>query len=228
LLLQRSPGREAYPGDIFYVHSQLMERAGQLKPELGGGSMTFLPIVEIQHGDVTGYISTNIISMTDGQIYFSTQLFNKGFRPAVDMGLSVSRIGNKVQWPGMKEFSRDLRLGYLQYRELVQMTQLRAASLSKEAEALLKRGEAITQLLIQPKNQPIEIELQIIYLYALSLGILDKFPPEDIIKFKQKFPEKFKQDQTAFISALRAKQNLNQEDKQLIYQALQDYFMETV
>ncbi|MCX5703499.1 MAG: F0F1 ATP synthase subunit alpha, partial [Candidatus Omnitrophica bacterium] len=103
LLLERAPGREAYPGDIFYVHSQLVERAGYLKPELGGGSMTFFPIVEILQGDVTGYISTNLISMTDGQLYFSTALFNKGFKPAIDFGLSVSRIGNKAQWPAMKE-----------------------------------------------------------------------------------------------------------------------------
>ncbi|MFC1515077.1 F0F1 ATP synthase subunit alpha, partial [Candidatus Omnitrophota bacterium] len=123
LLLERAPGREAYPGDIFYIHSQLMERAGYLKPELGGGSMTFLPIVEIQQGDVTGYIPTNIISMTDGQLYFSTPLFNKGFRPAVDLGLSVSRIGSKAQWKAMRSFSRNLRLEYLQYNELVQMTQ---------------------------------------------------------------------------------------------------------
>ena len=102
LLLERPPGREAYPGDIFYIHSQMMERAGYLKPELGGGSMTFFPIVEILQGDVTGYIPTNLISMTDGQIYFSTALFNKGIRPAIDFGLSVSRIGNKAQWSAMK------------------------------------------------------------------------------------------------------------------------------
>lgn len=119
LLLERAPGREAYPGDIFYLHSQLMERAGYLKPELGGGSMTFFPIVEILQGDVTGYIPTNLISMTDGQIYFSTPLFNRGFKPAIDFGLSVSRIGNRAQWPAMKELSKSLRLEYLQYRELL-------------------------------------------------------------------------------------------------------------
>ncbi|MEI6631871.1 MAG: F0F1 ATP synthase subunit alpha, partial [bacterium] len=171
LLLERAPGREAYPGDIFYIHSQLVERAGYLKPELGGGSMTFLPIVDILQGDVTGYIPTNLISMTDGQLYFSTSLFNKGFKPAIDFGLSVSRIGNKAQWPGIKGLSKTLRLDYLQYKELLQMTQLRTTGLSKEAESRLKRGEAINQLIIQDKNKPVALEEQIVYLYALSLGV---------------------------------------------------------
>src|SRR4030043_729908 len=170
LLLERAPGREAYPGDIFYIHSQLVERAGYLKPELGGGSMTFLPIVDILQGDVTGYISTNLISMTDGQLYFSTSLFNKGFKPAIDFGLSVSRIGNKAQWKAMKELSKSLRLDYLQYKELLQMTQLRATGLSKEAEARLKRGGRISQLIAQDKNKPVSIEQQIIYLSALNKG----------------------------------------------------------
>ncbi|HTZ11088.1 MAG TPA: F0F1 ATP synthase subunit alpha, partial [Candidatus Margulisiibacteriota bacterium] len=185
LLLERAPGREAYPGDIFYIHSQLVERAGYLKPERGGGSMTFFPIVEILQGDVTGYISTNIISMTDGQLYFSTSLFNKGFKPAIDFGLSVSRIGNKAQWPAMKELTKSLRLDYLQYKELLQMTQLRATGLSKEAEARLKRGEAINQLIIQDKNKPVPIEAQVIYLFALTRGILDTLTSSQARQFKQ-------------------------------------------
>ena len=190
LLLGRAPGREAYPGDIFYVHSQLMERAGYLKPELGNGSMTFLPILEVQQGDVTGYISTNVISMTDGQLYFSTPLFNKGFKPAIDFGLSVSRIGSKAQWPATKFLTRTLRLEYLQYKELLQMTQLRATGLSKAAEKLLKRGEAITQLLIQVKNFPVPMEEQVAYLYTLSLGILDELSASEIDKFKKEFVKK--------------------------------------
>ena len=228
LLLGRVPGREAYPGDIFYVHSQLMERAGQMKEELGGGSMTFFPIVEIQQGDVTGYISTNIISMTDGQIYFSTPLFNKGFRPAIDLGLSVSRIGSKAQWPVMKALSRNLRLGYLQYRELLQMTQLRATSLSKEAEKLLKRGEAITQLLIQPKNKPVEIEEQVIFLYALSLEILDNLSVLDINRFKDRFFSRLKEWQPDFTSTLRKVKILNDQSIEMLYNSLQQYFEETV
>ncbi len=190
LLLNRAPGREAYPGDIFYLHSQLMERAGQLKAELGGGSMTFLPIVETLQGDVTGYISTNLVSMTDGQIYFSTALFNKGNRPAIDSGLSVSRIGNRAQWPAIKGPSRSLRLEFLQYKELVQMTQLRTTELSKEAEKKLKRGQAITQLMIQDKNSPIPMEQQVVDMYALFREVLDELSIAEIERFKVDFYKK--------------------------------------
>ncbi|UCC95797.1 MAG: F0F1 ATP synthase subunit alpha [Candidatus Omnitrophota bacterium] len=224
LLLGRAPGREAYPGDIFYIHSQLMERGGYLKPELGGGSMTFFPIVEIQQGDVTGYISTNVISMTDGQLYFSTPLFNKGFRPAIDLGLSVSRIGSKAQWPAMKAFSRTLRLEYLQYKELVQMTQLRATGLSKEAEASLKRGEAITQLLIQDKNKPVPMEEEIMYLYALSLGVLDELSAPDIQKFKKDFLQKVQQWDSSLITVMRESQELTDATIERLRRSLQRYF----
>lgn len=223
LLLNRAPGREAYPGDIFYVHSQFMERAAQLKPELGGGSMTFFPIVEVQHGDVTGYISTNIISMTDGQIYFSTLLFNKGFRPAIDLGLSVSRIGSRVQWPAMKAVSRNLRLDYLRYRELLQMTQLKAATLSKEAEKSLKRGEAITQILIQPKNDPIDTEQQIIYLYALNLEILDNFSIDDLYRFKTDFIARVREWYPNFFPDLRKNRVITDEGMEIFQTALQRY-----
>ncbi|MCP4650259.1 MAG: F0F1 ATP synthase subunit alpha [PVC group bacterium] len=187
LLLDRAPGREAYPGDIFYVHSQLMERAGQLKPELGSGSMSFLPMVETLQGDVTGYIPTNLISMTDGQIYLNTALVNKGFMPAVDVGLSVSRIGSKSQWLAIKEPSRSLRLDYLQYQELMQMTQLRTTDLSEDAERRLKRGSAITNLLIQPKNEPVTMERQVCELYAFVRGMLDELSPAEIARFKKEF-----------------------------------------
>ena len=223
LLLGRAPGREAYPGDIFYIHSQLVERAGYLKPELGGGSMTFLPIVEVQQGDVTGYIATNIISMTDGQLYFSTPLFNKGFRPAIDLGLSVSRIGSKAQWPVMKGLSSNLRLDFLQYRELVQMTQLRATGLSQEAENLLKRGEVITQLLIQDKNKPHAMEEELVYLYALTQGMLDGLPTHKIKKFKEevfvqvwaKYPE--------LMADLRKTKVMGDEIQGALYEFLTEY-----
>jgi F-type H+/Na+-transporting ATPase subunit alpha len=224
LLLGRAPGREAYPGDIFYVHSQLMERAGYMKPELGNGSMTFLPILEIQQGDVTGYISTNIISMTDGQLYFSTPLFNKGFKPAIDFGLSVSRIGSKAQWPAMKAFSRNLRLEYLQYKELVQMTQLRATGLSKEAEQLLKRGEAITELLIQDKNTPVPVEYQVAYLYSLSLGILDELSASEIRKFKASFPESAKQQDESLMPVIKETKEFKDANIERMRKVLQQYF----
>ncbi len=223
LLLERAPGREAYPGDIFYIHSQLMERAGYLRPELGGGSMTFFPIVEILQGDVTGYISTNIISMTDGQLYFSTSLFNKGFKPAIDFGLSVSRIGNKAQWPVMKQLSKSLRLDYLQYRELLQMTQLRTTGLSKEAEARLKRGEAINQLIIQDKNKPVSIEKQIVYLHALNSGILDSLSAAQVKQFKEEILAHIEKVYPGFSLQLRQGREFTDEIRQKLESGLKEY-----
>jgi F-type H+-transporting ATPase subunit alpha len=228
LLLERAPGREAYPGDIFYIHSQLMERAGYLKPELGGGSMTFFPIVEILQGDVTGYISTNIISMTDGQLYFATALFNKGFKPAIDFGLSVSRIGNKAQCPAMKELSKSLRLDYLQYKELLQMTQLRTTGLSKDAEARLRRGEAINQLIIQDKNKPVSLEEQIIFLYALNRGILDNLSGSQIRQFKQEILAFAEKRYPGFSVSIRKELALTDEIKEKIDVCLKEYFQENI
>ena len=228
LLLERAPGREAYPGDIFYIHSQLMERAGYLKPDIGGGSMTFFPIVEILQGDVTGYISTNLISMTDGQLYFSTALFNKGFKPAIDFGLSVSRIGNKAQWPVMKQLSKSLRLDYLQYKELLQMTQLRTTGLSKEAELRLKRGESINQLIIQDKNKPISMEEQIIYLYALNKGVLDNLSSNQLKQFRQEIALFVNKLCPEFFSQIRSTQELSDELKNKLDERLKDYLKEMV
>ena len=224
LLLERPPGREAYPGDIFYLHSQLVERAAHLKPELGSGSMTFLPIAEILQGDVTGYISSNLISMTDGQTYFSTTLFNKGIKPAIDFGLSVSRIGSKAQWPAMKAFSERLKLEYIQYQELLQMTQLRASGLSKEAEARIKRGKVITQLLIQDKFKPLPMEGEVIILFALSLGVLDNLTEDDIKKFKDEFIAKVLEWHPEVFASLRKTHLLPEESKEKIAEALGRYF----
>jgi F-type H+-transporting ATPase subunit alpha len=226
LLLERAPGREAYPGDLFYIHSQLVERAGFLKPDLGGGSMTFFPIVEILQGDVTGYISTNLISMTDGQLYFSTSLFNKGFKPAIDFGLSVSRIGNKAQWPAMKELSKSLRLDYLQYKELVQMTQLRTTGLSKEAELKLKRGEIINQLIVQDKNKPVSLEEQVVYLYALSQGLLDNLSVNQIRDFKMKILSFVLKLYPQFCFVLRNTGELSDEIKGQLQEGLKAYLKE--
>ena len=224
LLLERAPGREAYPGDIFYIHSQMMERAGYLKPELGNGSMTFLPIVEILQGDVTGYVSSNLISMTDGQIYFSTALFNKGIRPAIDFGLSVSRIGNKAQWPAMKALSGQLRLEYIQYQELLQMTQLRTTGLSREAEDRMKRGQAITQLLIQDKNKPIPMEAEVMFLFALSMGLLDTLAVQDVQKFKNEFLPLVQREFPDLFKQIRSTQVLDDTGIEMLYEALNHYF----
>ena len=192
LLLERSPGREAYPGDMFYVHAQLMERAGQLSPERGGGSMTFLPICETQQGDVTGYISSNLISMTDGQIYLSSELFYEGVKPAIDVGLSVSRIGNKVQSPLMRKVSGSLRLELLQYQELVRLN--RFASLRSEEMARRQRhGSLVRRLMTQPVHRPVPIEDQTLLLYALKTGRLDTLTEEGlklcVAGFSSRMPE---------------------------------------
>lgn len=228
LLLERAPGREAYPGDIFYLHSQMMERAGLLKKELGGGSMTFLPIVEILQGDLTGYIPTNLISMTDGQLYFSTALFNKGVKPAIDFGLSVSRIGNKAQWPAMKALSKSLRLDYLQYKELLQMTQLRTAGLSKEAEERLRRGAAISQLITQDKNRPVSIEEQIIYLYSLNGGLLDNLSTAQIRLFRLNILAYFQQKKPEFCAKIRQGKVLGEDLKIILEETLAAYLKEEV
>jgi len=222
LLLERAPGREAYPGDIFYIHSQLVERAGYLSPELGGGSMTFLPICDILQGDVTGYVPSNLVSMTDGQIYLNTALFNKGLKPAIDFGLSVSRIGSKAQWPAMRELSGRLRLEYVQYQELLQMTQLRT-NLSEDAAARLKRGEAITQLFIQDKHQPIAMEDQIMHLYALRRGVVDELTIAQLRRLKQEFGPSVRQEAPQLVEALRAKKALTAEMKQVLDQQLKRY-----
>jgi F-type H+-transporting ATPase subunit alpha len=222
LLLERAPGREAYPGDIFYIHSQLLERAANLSKDHGGGSMTFLPICDILQGDVTGYVPSNLVSMTDGQIYLSTDLFNKGVKPAIDFGLSVSRIGSKAQWPAMKELSGKLRLEYVQYQELLQMTQLRT-NLSTEAEGRLRRGETITALLIQDKNQPVAMEDQVMHLYALKAGILQEFSAEQVKRFKRDFGPMVRETCPQLATQLRSVKKLTPEIKALIDENIKRY-----
>ena len=178
LLLERAPGRDAYPGDIFYIHSQLVERAGKLRPERGGGSMTHLPIVETLQGDVAGYIPSNIISMTDGQIYYSSVLFGEGFKPAIDMGLSVSRIGSKVQWPAMKKMTGMLQLEFVRYKELEKLTRIKAG-VSGDVEKRLKKGKVLEELLKQDANSPVPMEEQVIVLFALQNGFLESVEPVD-------------------------------------------------
>ncbi len=227
LLLERAPGREAYPGDIFYVHSQLLERAGHLAKEFGGGSMTFLPICDILQGDVTGFVPSNLVSMTDGQIYLNTTLFNKGIKPAIDFGLSVSRIGSKAQWPAMRELSGKLRLEYVQYQELLQMTQLRT-NLSAEAEGRLKRGEAITALLVQDKNSPAAMEDQVTQLYALWRGTLDEFSSAQTKQFKREFGTSLREWAPQLMQDLRSNKVLTAEMKRTLDECLQRYLQQLV
>ena len=172
LLLERSPGREAYPGDVFYLHSRLLERAGCLRKENGSGTMTFLPVVETLQGDITGYIQTNLISITDGQIYISAVLFREGFKPAIDLGLSVSRIGGRVQYPAIRQLGAGVRLEYSQYREMLRMTKLRTR-LSEEAEVKLRRGAVLYELFQQVNVAPVSCEEEIMLFYAYNRKVLE-------------------------------------------------------
>ena len=178
LLLERAPGRDAYPGDIFYIHSQLVERAGKMKPELGGGSCTHLPIVETLQGDFAGYIPSNIISMTDGQVFLNASLFGEGFKPAVDMGLSVSRIGSKVQWPAMKKPTGMLKIEYVRFKELEKLTRIKAGH-SSDIEDRLRQGKILEELLKQDQNSPVAMEDQVMLLFGLQHGLLNDTQPVD-------------------------------------------------
>ncbi|MCX5712258.1 MAG: F0F1 ATP synthase subunit alpha [Candidatus Omnitrophica bacterium] len=212
LLLERSPGREAYPGDIFYLHSSLLERAGRLKKENGSGSMTFLPIAETLQGDITGYIQTNLISITDGQIYISSALFKEGFKPAIDLGLSVSRIGSRVQYPGIKELGQGLRLEYSQYREMLRLTKLRTR-LSLEAEIKLRRGEALRELLIQPNSKPFLAEEEIIQFYAFKRKILEAVSPPALKRFIDEFLGYIAEHNPGLVSRIRNQKDLTVDIK---------------
>ncbi|MEI8138524.1 MAG: F0F1 ATP synthase subunit alpha [bacterium] len=222
LLLERSPGRDAYPGDIFYLHSQLVERAGKLRPERGSGSMTFFPIVETVQGDVTGYIPTNIISMTDGQIYVSTPLFTEGFKPAIDIGLSVSRIGSKVQWPAMRKLAGILRLEYIQYKELEKLTRIKAG-VSAAVEKRLQKGKVVAEILKQDKNAPVPIEHQVIILYALANGFMENLKPDQVGAYQAGVLAKIKAERPDLIQDLIHKKDLTEQIKEGIHEQLTAY-----
>jgi len=187
LLLRRPPGREAYPGDVFYLHSRLLERAAKYAPEYGGGSLTALPIIETQAGDVAAYIPTNVISITDGQIYLETDLFNAGIRPALNVGLSVSRVGSAAQTKAMKQVAGRLRLELAQYRELAEFAQFGTSELDKETRARLDRGQRITEVLKQPQYAPMPLEKQVMILYAAINGYIDDVPLDKVITFETNF-----------------------------------------
>ena len=187
LLLRRPPGREAYPGDVFYLHSRLLERAAKYAPEYGGGSLTALPLIETQAGDVAAYIPTNVISITDGQIYLETDLFNAGVRPALNVGLSVSRVGSAAQTKAMKQVAGKLRLELAQYRELAAFAQFGTSELDKTTRAQLDRGQRITEVLKQPQSVPMPLEKQVMILYAVINGYLDDIPIDEVVAFEVDF-----------------------------------------
>jgi F-type H+-transporting ATPase subunit alpha len=187
LLLRRPPGREAYPGDVFYLHSRLLERAAKMSKERGGGSLTALPIIETQAGDLSAYVPTNVISITDGQIYVEADLFNAGQRPALNVGLSVSRVGSNAQTRAMKQVSGRLRLELAQYRELAAFAQFGTAELDAATRAQLERGKRVTEVLKQDQYTPMLVEKQVFMIYTAVNGYLDDVPVDKIAAFETEF-----------------------------------------
>jgi F-type H+-transporting ATPase subunit alpha len=184
LLLRRPPGREAFPGDVFYLHSRLLERAAKMSDETGAGSLTALPVIETQAGDVSAYIPTNVISITDGQIFLETELFYRGIRPAINVGLSVSRVGSAAQLKAMKQVCGSLKLELAQYREVAAFAQF-GSDLDAATQYLLNRGARLTEVLKQPQYQPMPIEKQIVVVYAAVKGFLDQIPISSINKYEE-------------------------------------------
>jgi F-type H+-transporting ATPase subunit alpha len=187
LLLRRPPGREAFPGDVFYLHSRLLERAAKLNDQLGGGSLTSLPVIETQAGDVSAYIPTNVISITDGQIYLESDLFNAGIRPAINVGISVSRVGGNAQIKAMRQVAGTLRLDMAQFRELAAFAQFGADQLDKVTQAQLNRGQRLTEVLKQDQYVPLAVEKQVLAIYVATSGALDSIPVTEVRRFEKEF-----------------------------------------
>jgi F-type H+/Na+-transporting ATPase subunit alpha len=187
LLLRRPPGREAFPGDVFYLHSRLLERAAKLNDKLGAGSLTALPVIETQAGDVSAYIPTNVISITDGQIYLEADLFNAGIRPAINVGISVSRVGGNAQIKAMRQVAGTLRLDMAQYRELAAFAQFGSDQLDKVTQAQLARGQRLTEVLKQDQYAPLSVEKQVLALYVATSGALDSIPVHEVRRFEKEF-----------------------------------------
>ena len=222
LLLRRPPGREAYPGDVFYLHSRLLERAAKYSEEKGGGSLTALPIIETQAGDVSGYIPTNVISITDGQIYLEPELFNAGIRPAINVGISVSRVGGNAQIKAMKQVAGKLRLDLAQYRELVTFAQF-GTELDKASQAQLDRGERLTEILKQNQYVPLPVEKQILIIYAGNRGFLDELAVERIGDYEQKLYAHFEKNHPELLATIAEKREIDEEMDESISSTLTDF-----
>ena len=210
LLLRRPPGREAYPGDVFYLHSRLLERAAKLSDELGGGSMTALPIIETQAGDISAYIPTNVISITDGQIFLQTELFNSGVRPAVDSGLSVSRVGSAAQTKAMKSVSSSLKLDLAQYHELLSFAQF-GSDLDAATKATIDHGAKLTELLKQPQYSPLSVAEQVLSLFAAKYGYLKTIKVENVKNFEDQMLKTFKKDYPQVLETITKEGKLSDE-----------------
>ncbi len=210
LLLRRPPGREAYPGDVFYLHSRLLERAAKLDDSLGGGSLTALPIIETQAGDVSAYIPTNVISITDGQVYLEPNLFNAGIRPAINVGLSVSRVGGAAQVKAMKQVAGTMRLDLAQYRELAAFAQF-GSDLDKSTKQKLERGARLVELLKQPQYQPMSTQEQVASMYAATRGFMDDVPVEDVLTFERDFLEFLRSSRADVLDDIKTRKVLDSD-----------------
>jgi F-type H+-transporting ATPase subunit alpha len=222
LLLRRPPGREAYPGDVFYLHSRLLERAAKYNDESGGGSLTALPIIETQAGDVSGYIPTNVISITDGQIYLEPELFNAGIRPAINVGISVSRVGGNAQIKAMKQVAGQLRLDLAQYRELVTFAQF-GTELDKASQAQLDRGQRLTEILNQDQYIPLQVEKQVLIIYAGNRGYLDEFEVSEVKKYEKRLYEYFEKEYADILKKIAEKKEIESELDEAIAKALKEF-----
>lgn len=222
LLLRRPPGREAYPGDVFYLHSRLLERAAKLSDELGGGSITALPIIETLAGDVSAYIPTNVISITDGQIFLESELFYSGIRPAINAGISVSRVGGSAQIKAMKQVAGRLRLDLAQYREMAAFAQF-GSDLDKVTKALIDRGQRMTEMLKQPQYSPLPVEEQILVIYAGTNGFVDDLPVHDLNKFEQEFLRFIKTNYAEIGKTIREKKTLDADTEAALKKAIKEF-----
>lgn len=222
LLLRRPPGREAYPGDVFYLHSRLLERAAKLSEEKGGGSLTALPIIETQAGDVSAYIPTNVISITDGQIYLESDLFYAGIRPAIDVGISVSRVGGSAQIKAMKQVAGKLRLDLAQYRELEAFAQL-GTELDKATQAQVERGRRMVELLKQPRYQPMPVEKQVLVIYAGTQGYLDDVSVDKVKQFEESFLQFIESNHPKVLKEIKKKKIISEKVEKELKKALNEF-----
>jgi F-type H+-transporting ATPase subunit alpha len=222
LLLRRPPGREAYPGDVFYLHSRLLERAAKLNDELGSGSMTALPIVETQAGDVSAYIPTNVISITDGQIFLSSNLFNSGQRPAVNPGISVSRVGSAAQTKAMKKVAGKVKLELAQFDELQAFAQF-ASDLDKATQNQLARGQRLREILKQPQYSPLSVAEQVALIYSGINGYLDDIPTEKVVTFTKGLRDYLKTSKARYMEVIGNERQLNEEAEGLLKEAIAEY-----
>ncbi len=222
LLLRRPPGREAYPGDVFYLHSRLLERAAKLSDARGGGSLTSLPIIETQAGDISAYIPTNVISITDGQIFLEADLFNSGIRPAINVGNSVSRVGGAAQIKAMKQVAGTLRIDLAQYRELAAFSQF-GSDLDKSTQAQLERGKRLTEILKQGQYQPMPVEQQVVIIWTATNGLLDDIAVEDLKRFEEELTDFIRNAHPAVLNTLREKKTVDDDLKASMKEAVEDF-----